>query len=103
MDPYTTKNCLDLTCRRTMDVLNEVFSRLPSNWWWPIHPKNSTDTDFLFNRPSFPISYDFMKAALAEGGFISGGRSIRKLEFNTAFAGHMEFTVCKRKGGPTTT
>ena len=56
--------------------------------------KNSTDTDFLFDRPSFPISYNLMKAALAEGGFISRGRSIRKLEFNTAFADCMELAEC---------
>ena len=81
-----------------MDVFESICSRLPPNWWWAVYPPDCQDSEFLFNLRSFPLSFEFMKAALPEGGLICWGRSIKKAEFNTRFAGRLELADCRRLG-----
>ena len=76
-----------------MDVLESTFSRLSPNWWYLIHPPESTNYDNIW--PYLPFNNDFFIHTMKEADLLSRN-ALKKDEFNRVFREKFEVTGCKR-------
>ena len=78
-----------------MDVVEVVFSWLPSNWWHLLITPDLSHHDDISKYLPFPTKY--MMSKLNTAGLISR-KSINKEKFNLKYKGRFEVTSYLKKG-----